>query len=44
MRILWTVLIVAALAVVIFLPKDFTLSEVPRLVAQGGVAATAPKT
>lgn len=43
MRILWTVLITAALAVIIFLPKDFTLSEATRLVAQGGVASTTPK-
>lgn len=44
MRIALTMLIVAALAVIVLLPKDFTLSDVPRLVAQGGAAATAPKT
>ena len=43
MRTLWTVLIAAAVAVVIFLPKDFTLSEATGLVAQGGVVAIAPK-
>ena len=43
MRILWTVLIAAAVAVIIFLPKDFILSDATRLVAQGSVAPTAPK-
>lgn len=44
MRILWTVLIAAALAVIVFLPKDFTLSGASSLAALGGAAPTAPKT
>ena len=44
MRILWTALIAAALAVIVFLPKDFTLSGAPSLVAQSSIAPTAPKT
>lgn len=43
MRIVWTAIIAAILAVIILLPKDFTLSEVPSLVAQGSVAPTGPK-
>lgn len=41
MRIVWTVLIAAMLAVIVFLPKDFTFSELPKLVAQGNQAPIA---
>ena len=43
MRILWTVLIVAMLAIIVVLPRDFSLAEIPRLVAQSGTPSTAPK-
>jgi hypothetical protein len=44
MRKLLAMLFLAALAVVIFLPKDFMGPAAPLAVASSGLAPTAPKT